>query len=243
MSAPLLAIESLDGDGLAGPVLEKVSLTIGAREVVALLGANGAGKSTLLRAIMGILPARGSIRFAGEEIAALGAAARARRGLGYVPEGRRLFPGMTVRDNLLVACHESASVEAQLLGETLDLFPALAERLLIPAWQLSGGQQQMLAIGRALMGAPRLLLLDEPSLGLAPLVIEQLMRELPRLRERGVAILLAEQSVGRALTVADRVYALAHGRIVAEGTPAELRNSGILEQAFLGAEIPLSSHP
>jgi len=241
MNPSLLATQSLCVTGSAGPVLDAISITLEPGELVALLGANGAGKSTLLRAIMGLVPARGSIRLVGEEIGSLGTAARARRGIGYVPEGRRLFPGMDVRDNLLVACRTDRRGYERRLEETLMLFPPLRQRLATPAWQLSGGQQQMLAIGRALMGGPRLLLLDEPSLGLAPLVVEELMRELPRLRERGIAILLAEQSVARSLAIADRVYALARGRIVAGGTPAALRQNGALEQAFLGADIPVSS--
>jgi branched-chain amino acid transport system ATP-binding protein len=241
MSPPLLEIQSLNVSGRAGSTLTDLSLALEANEIVALLGANGAGKSTLLKAIMGLVPMRGSIRLAGEEIGMLGAALRARRGLGYVPEGRRLFPGMTVRDNLLVACREAANVGAQRLNDVLALFPALGGRLSTWAWQLSGGQQQMLAIGRALMSAPRVLLLDEPSLGLAPLIVEELMRELPRLKDRGIAILLAEQDVARALAVSDRIYALARGQIVASGTPATLRQGGTLERVFLGGDIPLSS--
>jgi branched-chain amino acid transport system ATP-binding protein len=241
MSPPLLEIQSLNVSGPTGSTLTDLSLALEANEIVALLGANGAGKSTLLQAIMGLVPMRGSIRLAGEEIGMLGAAMRARRGLGCVPEGRRLFPGMTVRDNLLVACREAADVGARRLGDVLALFPALGGRFSTRAWQLSGGQQQMLAIGRALMSAPRVLLLDEPSLGLAPLIVEELMRELPRLKDRGIAILLAEQDVARALTVSDRIYALARGRIVASGTPATLRQGGTLERVFLGGDIPLSS--
>jgi len=241
MNPPLLAIQSLNVTGPGGSTLADVSLTLEPNEIVALLGANGAGKSTLLQAIMGLLPMRGSIRLAGEEIGMLATAARARRGLGYVPEGRRLFPGMTVRDNLLVACREASRVGAHRLSDVLALFPPLGGRLSTRAWQLSGGQQQMLAVGRALMSAPRVLLLDEPSLGLAPLVVEELMRELPRLRERGIAVLLAEQNVARALAVSDRIYALAQGQIVASGTPAALRQGGILERVFLGGDIPLSS--
>ncbi|HTZ79023.1 MAG TPA: ABC transporter ATP-binding protein [Stellaceae bacterium] len=243
MTATVLAVEHLGTEGDAGVALADVSLAVGAGEVVALLGANGAGKSTLLRAIMGMVPACGSLRLGGRELAGSGPAARARRGIGYVPEGRRLFAGMSVRDNLLVGSLAGRDAARQRLDEVLGVFPALAERLATPAWQLSGGQQQMLAIGRALMGAPILLLLDEPSLGLAPMLVQELLDRVRDLARRGTAVLLAEQSVARALALADRVYALRRGHIAGAGTPGALRASGILEHAFLGADVALSNNP
>ena len=241
MSEPLLAIDRLGVGARGVAALDDISLSVGAGEVVALLGANGAGKSTLLKAIMGLVPSRGSIRLAGTAIDGLSPASRARRGLGYVPEGRRLFPGMTVRDTLLVGARAGGRRAAERLAGVLETFPDLRPRLATPAWQLSGGQQQMLAIGRALMGSPRLLLLDEPSLGLAPILVDELLSRMRGLAAEGVGVLLAEQSVARALGVASRVCALAQGRIVAQGTAAELRRSPVLERAFLGADIALSS--
>jgi branched-chain amino acid transport system ATP-binding protein len=241
MSTPLLAIEGLGVAARGAAALDGISLAVGAGEVVALLGANGAGKSTLLKAIMGLLPSRGAIALEGAEINGLSPARRARRGLGYVPEGRRLFAGMSVRDTLLVGTRRAGRRAAERLREVLDVFPDLRSRLGTPAWQLSGGQQQMLAIGRALMGSPRVLLLDEPSLGLAPLLVDELLTRTRALAAEGVGVLLAEQSVARALGVASRVYALAQGRIVAQGSAAELRRSPVLERAFLGADIALSS--
>jgi branched-chain amino acid transport system ATP-binding protein len=241
MTEPLLALEGL-GVALRGAAaLDRISLTVGAGEVVALLGANGAGKSTLLKAIMGLLPSTGAIRLEGAEISGLSPARRARRGVGYVPEGRRLFPGMSVRDTLLVGSRAGGRTAAERLAGVLEFFPDLRPRLGTPAWQLSGGQQQMLAIGRALMGAPKLLLLDEPSLGLAPMLVDELLERTRALAAEGVAILLAEQSVARALGIASRVYALAQGRIVAHGPAVELSRSPALERAFLGADIALSS--
>jgi len=186
---------------------------------------------------MGLRPAGGGVRFAGDEIGRLSPAERARRGIGYVPEGRRLFPGMSVRDTLLVGSRKGTAASERRMVAVLALFPMLAERLATPAWQLSGGQQQMLAIGRALMSEPKLLLLDEPSLGLAPVVVDDLMLRLRSLAAEGTAVLLAEQSVARAIEIADRVYALAMGRVVAEGTPAAVHASGVLERAFLGADV------
>jgi branched-chain amino acid transport system ATP-binding protein len=241
MTEPALVLDALSVVARSAAALDRISLTVGAGEVVALLGANGAGKSTVLKAIMGLLPSSGGIRLGGVEIGALSPAGRARRGLGYVPEGRRLFTGMSVRDTLLVGCRAGARSAAPRMAEVLALFPDLRPRLATPAWQLSGGQQQMLAIGRALMGAPKLLLLDEPSLGLAPVLVDELLARVRALAGQGVALLLAEQSVARALGIADRVYALAQGRIVAEGPAAELRRSPVLERAFLGADIALSS--
>jgi branched-chain amino acid transport system ATP-binding protein len=241
MSETVLSLEALSVATRAAATLDRVSLTVGAGEVVALLGANGAGKSTVLKTIMGLLPSTGGIRLAGTEIGALSPARRARLGLGYVPEGRRLFPGMSVRDNLLTGCRAGVRRAEHRMTDVLALFPDLRPRLIAPAWQLSGGQQQMLAIGRALMSAPRLLLLDEPSLGLAPVLVDELLGRVRTLAEQGVAVLLAEQSVARALGVADRAYALALGRIVAEGSAAELRRSPALERAFLGADVALSS--
>ena len=241
MTEPLLALDGVSVALRGAPTLDRISLTVGVGEVVALLGANGAGKSTTLKAIMGLLPSTGAIRLEGAEIDALSPALRARRGLGYVPEGRRLFPGMSVRDTLLVGSRGAGRHAAQRLADVLEIFPDLRPRLATPAWQLSGGQQQMLAIGRALMGAPRLLLLDEPSLGLAPMIVDELLERIRRLAAEGMGVLLAEQSVARALGVAGRVYALAQGRVVAQGPAAELRRSPVLERAFLGADIALSS--
>jgi branched-chain amino acid transport system ATP-binding protein len=241
MSETLLAIDGLGVTSRGAAALANVSLTVAAGEMVALLGANGAGKSTLLKAIMGLVPSGGDIRLAGVEINRLSPARRARRGVAYVPEGRRLFPGMSVRDTLLVGARRGGRARADSLAGVLETFPDLRTRLATPAWQLSGGQQQMLAIGRALMGSPRLLLLDEPSLGLAPMLVDELLMRTRALAAEGVGVLLAEQSVARALGVASRVYALAQGRIVAEGSAAELRRSPVLERAFLGADIALSS--
>jgi branched-chain amino acid transport system ATP-binding protein len=241
MTEPLLALDGLSVTQRGAAALDRISLTVGAGEVVALLGANGAGKSTVLKAIMGLLPSSGAIRLEGAEINTLSPARRARRGMGFVPEGRRLFPGMSVRDTLLVGSRAVGGAAAERLTGVLEFFPDLRPRLATPAWQLSGGQQQMLAIGRALMGAPKLLLLDEPSLGLAPMLVDELLERTGTLAAEGVGILLAEQSVARALGVAGRVYALAQGRIVAQGPAAELSRSPVLERAFLGADIALSS--
>lgn len=241
MTEALLVLESLGVATRRAAALDDISLTVDAGEIVALLGANGAGKSTLLRAIMGLLPSTGAIRLDGAAIQGYSPASRARRGLGYVPEGRRLFPGMSVRDTLLVGSRTSGRRARERLAEVLEVFPDLAPRLATPAWQLSGGQQQMLAIGRAFMGAPKVLLLDEPSLGLAPILVDQLLEQTRLLAAEGVGVLLAEQSVARALDVAHRVYALAQGRVVAEGSAAELRGSPLLERAFLGADVALSS--
>jgi branched-chain amino acid transport system ATP-binding protein len=243
MSESLLEIETLRVAARGAAALDNISLTVSVGEVVALLGANGAGKSTLLKAIMGLLPSRGDIRLGGVEINRLSPASRARRRLGYVPEGRRLFAGMSVRDTLLVGSRAGRRRDAERLGGVLEMFPDLRSRLATPAWQLSGGQQQMLAIGRAIMGGPRLLLLDEPSLGLAPMVVDELLGRTRALAAEGVGVLLAEQSVARALGLASRVYALAQGRIVAQGPASEMRRSPILERAFLGADIALSSPP
>jgi branched-chain amino acid transport system ATP-binding protein len=241
MSEALLTIGGLAVTARGAAALDDISLAVGEGEVVALLGANGAGKSTLLKAIMGLIPSRGAIRLSGSEIDRLSSARRARRGLGYVPEGRRLFPGMSVRDTLLVGTRRGGRHAGERLRGVLEMFPDLGPRLSTPAWQLSGGQQQMLAIGRAIMGSPRVLLLDEPSLGLAPMLVDELLTRTRALAAEGVGVLLAEQSVARALGVASRVYALAQGRIVAQGTAAELRQSPVLERAFLGADIALSS--
>ncbi len=231
----LLEVESLRARYGEIVALDGVSLQVGAGEVVALLGANGAGKSTLIKSIMGIVTAtEGAIRFRGQALAGVSPSARARGGLGYSPEGRRVFPGMSVRDNLLVASRASARVTAAQLNEIHQLFPALLQKEHAMGWQLSGGQQQMLAIGRALMSNPRLLLLDEPSLGLSPVLTSEVMTRIRAIRDRGTAVLLAEQNVAKALEVADRGYVMQLGRIVEHGTAAQLEQSPLVLQAVLG---------
>jgi branched-chain amino acid transport system ATP-binding protein len=232
----LLSVERLSvGEG-AFLALDEVSLSLARGEALALLGANGAGKTTLLRALVGLAPVRsGTIRIDGEDVTRLPPERRARLGIGYVPEGRRVFPGMSVRDNLEVAAREGAAARRRLLAEVYELFPDLAAREETAAWQLSGGQQQMLAIGRALMTRPKLLLLDEPSLGLAPRLAAELFARIAAIAEGGTAVLLAEQNVARALRVASRAVLLRLGRVVAEGDAAALGASPELHDAFFGA--------
>ncbi len=201
-----------------GPVtaLHGVSLRVNSGEIVALVGANGAGKSTLLRALMGLVPVTsGEIMFDGTPLTGP-AWSRARRGLGYCPEGRRVFPGLTVEENLNVAAAPGASLDT-----VYKLFPPLANRRDAPGWQLSGGEQQMLAVGRALMARPKLLLLDEPSLGLSPLLTDELLARLRAIASDGVAVLLAEQNAAAALEVADRAYVLHLGHTVDDGSAAD----------------------
>jgi branched-chain amino acid transport system ATP-binding protein len=225
-----------------GPIraVAGVTLKVEAGEAVAVLGANGAGKSSLLNAVVGLVPASGgSIRFEGDEIRRLAPEQIVRRGIALSPEGRRVFPRMSVEDNLRIGGTVQRADRAAFRAQhefVLELFPVLRERRRQHAGTLSGGQQQMLAIGRALMARPKLLLLDEPSLGLAPVLVDQVFDLLGRLRGEGVTILVVEQNVRRALQLADRAYVLATGEVVCEGTVDEVRaNAGEIEGAYLGA--------
>ncbi len=216
------------------PVVEDVSLTLAFREVTALLGANGAGKSTLLKAIMGLTPlARGEILLHGKTLAGMPPEERARRGIAYVPEGRRIFGGMTVQENLEVGAWCDVATRRRRLEETFFLFPQLEEKSSARAWTLSGGQQQMLAIGRALMQAPALLLLDEPFLGLAPVLIRDVAHQIRAAAIGGPGILVAEQAFDAAAALAPRGYAMRLGRVTTQGTLAELRDSGMLAESLL----------
>ncbi len=219
------------------PALWDVSLTVGEGELVAVVGPNGSGKTTLINAIAGLLPVRGGrLRFRGEDLARLAPHEVCRRGIAIVPEGRRLFTGMTVEENLEIGCYVPAARAARgaRLERVYAIFPLLGERRRQLAGALSGGQQQMVAIGRALMAGPRLLLLDEPSLGLAPAIVDALFGVIDGIHREGVAVLLVEQNVGQALGVATRAYVLEEGRIVAGGTPAELLAQPHIRSAYLG---------
>jgi branched-chain amino acid transport system ATP-binding protein len=232
----------LDVEGVAafyGPflALADVTLSLRAGEIVALLGSNGAGKSTLIRCISGLLrPRAGDIRWDGASLAGVPAHAIVERGIALVPEGRRLFPSMTVEEHLdLGAFAPRARPErARSLDEVHAIFPVLRERRRQLVSSLSGGQQQMVAIGRALMAAPRLLILDEPSLGLAPRVVESILGVLGEINRRGISILLVEQNVHAALGLAHRAYILESGRIAGEGTGQALLNDPHVRRAYLG---------
>ncbi|WP_229400121.1 ABC transporter ATP-binding protein [Micromonospora okii] len=217
--------------------LHGISLTVAEGEIVALIGANGAGKSTTMRAISGIRPiASGAIRFNGEDISKLRADLRVRRGLCQAPEGRGIFPGMTVLENLDMGAYtrrDRAGI-AQDLDRVLTLFPRLAERRKQHGGTLSGGEQQMLAVGRALMSRPKLLLLDEPSMGLAPMLIQQIFTIITEINQQGTTILLVEQNAQQALARAHRAYVLETGRIVKAGTGAELLHDPAVKEAYLG---------
>jgi branched-chain amino acid transport system ATP-binding protein len=234
-SAPILRVQHMSVRYGRIEALRNVTLTVDQRGIVALLGPNGAGKSSLLKAVMGLVPAAsGSVQFAYRHVTEEKPEARAAMGLAYVPEGRRVFPGLTARENLEVAAFASAAERKRRLDRVLALFPALEPQLLRRAWQLSGGQQQMLAIGRALMTAPKLLLLDEPSIGLAPVLVEQLFARIASLAVEGTAVLLAEQNTAAALAVAERAIVLRDGHIVADGPAAAIRGRPELELSELG---------
>ena len=236
MSGALLHLDGVSARYGQIAALHEATIEVRADEAVALLGANGAGKSTTMKTIMGLLkPAAGRVMFDGRDIGAVATFRRARAGIAYCPEGRRVFPGMTVRENLEVATTADAAGTSARVAALYDMFPILAQREKALGWQLSGGQQQMLAIGRALMSAPRLLLLDEPSLGLSPLLTNEVLDRVRAIVGGGTAILLAEQNVGKALAVCDRAYVLQVGRVVRHGAAADLARSDDIRAAFLGA--------
>jgi len=218
-------------------VLFDVSLSVKEKEIATVIGPNGAGKTTLLKTISGLLhPKSGSIRFLGEEISSLPAEVVVRRGVAHVPEGRGLFPYMTVLENLQLGAYtkEARSKMKETLEEVFELFPRLKERKDQLAYTLSGGEQQMLAIGRALMSRPKLLMLDEPSQGLAPKLVKSVMQTLEELNARGITILLVEQNVHHALNLADRGFVLENGRVILEGAAQELLNNSHVKSAYLG---------
>ena len=216
--------------------LHGVSLEVAEGEIVTLIGNNGAGKTTLMRVISGVQPkARGRIQFDGKDIDGLPAHARVARGIAQVPEARQVFAPLTVEDNLkLGAYRRRAAKNDDAIGHIYDLFPVLKERRASAAGNLSGGQQQMLAMGRALMSDPRLLLLDEPSMGLAPVLVDQILDAVVSLRKSGVTVLLVEQNVSAALAIADRAYVIETGRIVFTGASADLANDPRVREAYLG---------
>jgi len=214
-----------------------VSLEVREGEAVALIGANGAGKTTTLRAISGLLPLRrGRIEFEGQRLDGLTSAQIVARGIAHVPEGRQLFPTMTVLENLQLGARTRAARAGrdESLGRVFDLFPRLRERSEQLAGTLSGGEQQMCAIGRGLMACPRLLMLDEPSLGLAPVMVKAIFEDLGRINVQGLTILLVEQNVLRSLHLAHRGYVLENGRVTRSGAGPELLASGHIKQAYLG---------
>jgi branched-chain amino acid transport system ATP-binding protein len=233
----VLDINGIDvfyGDAQA---LRDVSLRVGAGEIVTLIGANGAGKSTTLRTISGLLrPRRGDITLDGRRLDTAPAHSVAGAGIGHVPEGRRLFPNMTVRENLLMGSYRSGlwGTRIETLARVYRIFPRLAERTSQLAGTLSGGEQQMCAIGRALMGRPKLLMLDEPSLGLAPNIVEQIFAIIQDIAREDVTILLVEQNAQLALEIAHRGYVMATGHIELEGTGRELLANPYVRQAYLG---------
>jgi branched-chain amino acid transport system ATP-binding protein len=214
-------------------ILQGVDLDIAAGEVVSLLGRNGVGRSTTVKAIMGEVQPHGTIRFKGRDIAGLPNYQIARSGLGYVPEHRDIFPGLTVRQNLLLGVKDVRRPGKWRIEGMLEMFPNLAARADTPAGVLSGGEKQMLTVCRTLMGDPELIMIDEPTEGLAPLIVQQVGDLIARIAEAGVSILLVEQKLSIALRISHRVYVMGHGRIVFEGTPDQLRANDEVRKEWL----------
>jgi branched-chain amino acid transport system ATP-binding protein len=236
-TSPLLSVRGLSA--AYGPVqcLHKIDLDIAAGEITALVGANGAGKTTLLRCLSGVMDSSASqFLFCGEDIAKASPSHRVRLGLAHVPEGRQIWPAMTVNDNLMLGAflrNDAAQIKKD-HDEILSLFPILKQKASSMAGTLSGGQQQMLAIGRALMSKPKLLLLDEPSMGLAPLLVKEVFATIRKLNDHGISVLLVEQNATAALKIAHKAYVIETGEIVMQGNAGALLEDGRIQQAYLG---------
>ena len=238
---PLLQVEQIEVRYGAISALKGISFEVPEREIVALLGANGAGKTTTQKTVSGMMrPVAGHIVFDGRRIDGIPAHDLIRLGICHVPEGRHVFPRMTVHENLEMGAFRFRTIDRQDYDRVLELFPRLQERLKQQAGTLSGGEQQMLAIGRALMGKPRLLLLDEPSMGLAPMIVAQIFDIIREINEGGVTVLLVEQNAAQALGLAHRGYVLETGEIVLQGTGQELLADERVRAAYLGEEIAAS---
>ncbi len=235
-SEPLLLLQGVSAAYRGLKALQGVSLSVAPGEIVAVVGANGAGKSTLLRAIAGQVATEGAIAFDGQSLARVAPHLITRRGVGLVPEGRRLFPRLSVEDNLRLGAYARRGDPERFkpLGLVFTLFPRLQERLAQRAETLSGGEQQMLAIGRALMTQPRLLMLDEPSQGIAPKLVGDILAAVGRIRDLGTTVLLVEQRLAEALALADRAYVLQTGRIVLEGPARDILADAGVRKAYLG---------
>ena len=214
-------------------ILHGVHLSVGDGEIVSLLGRNGVGRSTTIKAIMGMVDCRGSVKFKGEEMAGLKAYQVAHKGLGYVPENRDIFPTLTVRQNLLLGQKGKLQSERWGMEDMFALFPRLKERADNEAGVLSGGEQQMLTLCRTLMGDPALVMIDEPTEGLAPKIVEQVARLFEEIRKRGVSILLVEQKLAIALDISERLYVMGHGHIVFEGKPRDVREDAAMRKEWL----------
>ena len=214
-------------------VLHGVNLRVNPSEIVCLLGRNGVGRSTTAKAVMGQVVARGAINFKGRDILGMKAYEIARLGIGYVPEDRSIFPDLTVRQNLMLGVKDTKSVGRWNIDDMYALFPRLKERDSTPGGVLSGGEQQMLTLCRTLMGDPDLIMIDEPTEGLAPKIVEQVGQFLQEIRKRGISILLIEQKLAIALDISERLYLMGHGHIVFEGTPADLKNNEAIRKEWL----------
>ena len=214
-------------------ILHGVHLQVGSGEIVSLLGRNGVGRSTTIKSIMGQVVSTGSVKFKGEELNGQKTYVIARKGLGYVPENRDIFPSLTVRQNLLLGMKGSKRTGRWSVDDMYDLFPRLKERAEAPAGVMSGGEQQMLTLCRTLMGDPDLVMIDEPTEGLAPKIVEQVARLFEEIKSRGVSILLVEQKLTIALKISQRLYVMGHGQIVFEGTPEGLRNNEAVRKEWL----------
>jgi branched-chain amino acid transport system ATP-binding protein len=238
MTEALLSVQDIEVRYGAIKALKGISFEVNSGEVIALLGANGAGKTTTQKTVSGMLrPALGEIVYDGQRIDGIPAHELISLGICHVPEGRRVFPRMTVHENLEMGAFRFKRADPALFAHVLELFPRLRERIKQPAGTLSGGEQQMLAIGRALMGKPTLLLLDEPSMGLAPLVVKQIFDIVREINSSGVTVLIVEQNAAQALALANRGYVLETGEIVLTGTGAELLADDRVRAAYLGEEI------
>jgi branched-chain amino acid transport system ATP-binding protein len=233
----VLALSAVSAGYASVPAIRDVSIVVGEGEAVGLLGANGAGKSTTLRTISGLVrPTSGTIAFAGSNITSLPAYKVAELGIAHVPEGRQVFPELTVKENLEIGAYIPSAkfARARTLDLVFNIFPTLADRRRQLAGTMSGGEQQMLALGRGLMLQPRLLMLDEPSLGLAPVVTDVTFQKIQEIHAMGTAILLVEQNVSRALTLVQRAYVLESGKVTMQGTSAELASNREVQTAYLG---------